>query len=42
MNDRGSQVDEGGGGVGPYREGDSLTLDCHVMGGEQTDVITSI
>ncbi len=34
--DRGRQVDHVGGGVGPYREGDSLTLDCHVAGGRMS------
>ena len=33
MDERGRQV-EGEMGIGPFREGDSLTLECHVSGGE--------
>ena len=35
MDDRGRQV-EGEIGVGPYKEGDSLTLECHVPGGKNS------
>ena len=33
MDERGRQV-EGQGSVGPFREGDSITLECHVPGGK--------
>ena len=33
MDERGRQV-EGEMGIGPFREGDSLTLECHVSGGK--------
>ena len=33
MDERGRQV-EGQGSVGPFREGDSISLECHVPGGK--------
>ena len=33
MDERGRQV-EGQGSVGPLREGDSISLECHVPGGK--------
>ena len=35
MDERGRQV-EGEMGIGPFREGDSLTLECHVSGGKSS------
>ena len=35
MDERGRQV-EGEMGIGPFKEGDTLTLECHVPGGKLT------
>ena len=35
MDERGRQV-EGEMGIGPFKEGDSITLECHVPGGKLT------
>lgn len=44
LDDRGRQVEVGDLGVGPYREGDTVTIDCHVPGGQLwlVDLIRSL